>query len=163
MHRPTTRHYSAVKRLLQYLHGTIEYGLFIKKLTSISSCFFDANWAENVNGRISQVTISFFWLPMLSRGAQRSRKQLPAPSPNSNIRRSHLPFQITWIYLSFMKLVSLLEHTSTIYYAKSMLPTYALIRFFTHEQSTSPLISTWCMTRFKMIVYVYLMSHPVIN
>lgn len=46
LHAPTTTHWSAIKRILRYVSGTINYGLKIKKSRSmIVSAFSDADWA----------------------------------------------------------------------------------------------------------------------
>ncbi|PKI35921.1 hypothetical protein CRG98_043675 [Punica granatum] len=55
MHRPTTTHWTAVKRILRYLKGTITYGLHIcpGRISSIHG-FFDADWAGNPDDRRSR-------------------------------------------------------------------------------------------------------------
>lgn len=46
MHKPTTHHWAALKRLLRYLHGTITNGLFFHKQSPlILHAFTDADWA----------------------------------------------------------------------------------------------------------------------
>lgn len=48
MHRPTTVHWDAVKRLLRYLSGTTDHGLALHRHTSLSlHAFSDADWAGN--------------------------------------------------------------------------------------------------------------------
>ena len=48
MHRPTTEHWNAAKRLLWYLCGTLTHGLFLHKANSLSlHAFSDADWAGN--------------------------------------------------------------------------------------------------------------------
>ena len=58
MHSPTTNHWSAVKRILRYLHGTSNHGLLISQSSSSVlhaytdaafnslSAFSDADWAR---------------------------------------------------------------------------------------------------------------------
>jgi hypothetical protein len=46
LHSPTTVHWSAVKRILRYVNGTLNMGLKIGKSTSmLVSAFSDADWA----------------------------------------------------------------------------------------------------------------------
>ena len=48
MHRPTTDHWNAVKRLLRYLSGTANHGLALRHHTSLSLyAFSDADWVGN--------------------------------------------------------------------------------------------------------------------
>nr|GLL46186.1 Retrovirus-related Pol polyprotein from transposon RE2 [Ipomoea trifida] len=45
-HRPTTDHWAAVKRLLRYLCGTLNHGIFLHKVNPVSlHAYTDANWA----------------------------------------------------------------------------------------------------------------------
>lgn len=48
MHRPTTFHWLAVKRLLCYLNGTAHHGLFLQKCSPLCLyAFSNVNWADN--------------------------------------------------------------------------------------------------------------------
>ena len=48
MHRPTTEYWTAVKRVLRYLSGTMSHGVFFPtKTTSALHAFTDADWAGN--------------------------------------------------------------------------------------------------------------------
>ena len=54
MHQPSTLHWSAVKRLLRYLKGTLNHGLFFRKHSPLClHAFADANWAGNLDDRTS--------------------------------------------------------------------------------------------------------------
>lgn len=54
LHAPTTQHWSAVKRILQYIHGTLKLGLNIRRSSSmVVSAFSDADWAGCVDDRRS--------------------------------------------------------------------------------------------------------------
>lgn len=47
MNSPTSGHWSAIKRLLRYLHGTIHHGLFFQKGTPLAlHAYSNANWAR---------------------------------------------------------------------------------------------------------------------
>lgn len=46
LHTPTTDHYTAVKRILRYISGTMDFGLkFVKSRSNLVSAFSDADWA----------------------------------------------------------------------------------------------------------------------
>jgi len=54
LHAPTTVHWSAVKRILRYVRGTIKHGLQIKRSSSmLVSAFSDADWTGDVDDRRS--------------------------------------------------------------------------------------------------------------
>jgi histone deacetylase 1/2 len=54
LHAPTSVHWSAVKRILRYVRGTIDFGLKIKHSQStMVSAFSDADWAGCVDDRRS--------------------------------------------------------------------------------------------------------------
>ncbi|URD92505.1 Retrotransposon protein [Musa troglodytarum] len=54
MHQLSTTHWSAVKRILRYLKGTLHHGMFLRKHTPLNlHTFVDVNWAGNFNDRTS--------------------------------------------------------------------------------------------------------------
>ena len=54
MSSPTSIHWAAVKRILRYLHDTIDMGLCLtKSSTDLLSAFSDADWAGNPDDRRS--------------------------------------------------------------------------------------------------------------
>ncbi|KAF5449795.1 hypothetical protein F2P56_030207 [Juglans regia] len=54
MHSPSTLHWSAVKRLIRYLVGTIDYGIMLRTNSPQTlHAFADADWACDPNDRTS--------------------------------------------------------------------------------------------------------------
>jgi hypothetical protein len=54
MSSPTDVHWTAVKRILRYLHSTIDLGLcFTRSSSSLLSSYSDADWADNPDDRCS--------------------------------------------------------------------------------------------------------------
>jgi hypothetical protein len=54
LHTPTNVHWSAVKRILRYIHGTSKLGLHVwKSKTMMVSAFSDVDWAGCVDDRRS--------------------------------------------------------------------------------------------------------------
>lgn len=48
MHTLTTSHWTAVKRILRYIKGTVSHGLVFQRSSSLAlTCFSDADWAGN--------------------------------------------------------------------------------------------------------------------
>ncbi|KAM2226438.1 hypothetical protein TB1_019594 [Malus domestica] len=45
LHRPTETHFQAVKRVLRFLKGTVDEGLWFKKSSLHLTAFLDADWA----------------------------------------------------------------------------------------------------------------------
>jgi hypothetical protein len=66
LHAPTTAHWSAVKRILRYLHGTCGLGILSRRSSSLLlSAFSDADWAGNVDDRRSTGGFAIFLGPNL--------------------------------------------------------------------------------------------------
>lgn len=53
MHSPTVAHFNAVKRLLQYLQGTLHYGLQFSDSSLDLQAYSDSDWAGSVIDRKS--------------------------------------------------------------------------------------------------------------
>ncbi|GKB47586.1 gag/pol polyprotein [Tanacetum coccineum] len=50
MHAPTKNHWSAVKRILRYLHGTVEHGMLIRRSSgSTLQAFTNVLWKGNLD------------------------------------------------------------------------------------------------------------------
>jgi histone deacetylase 1/2 len=66
LHAPTIVHWSAVKRILQYIHGTLSLGLQVRRSSSmLVSVFSDADWAGCVDDRRSAGGFTVFLGPNL--------------------------------------------------------------------------------------------------
>lgn len=75
LHAPTTQHWSAVKRIIRYLKGTLTMGLKLRRSSStLASAFSDADWAGCIDDRRSTGEFAvFFGINLVSWSA---RKQL---------------------------------------------------------------------------------------
>jgi hypothetical protein len=61
LHAPTTVHWSAVKRILRYIQGSLTIGLKFRKSPSmVVSAFSDADWAGCVDDRRSTGCFAMF-------------------------------------------------------------------------------------------------------
>jgi histone deacetylase 1/2 len=62
LHAPTTTHWSAVKRIMRYIQGTLSMGLKVRRSAStIVSAFSDADWAGCVDDRRSTGGFAVFF------------------------------------------------------------------------------------------------------
>ncbi|KAK0575318.1 hypothetical protein LWI29_037144 [Acer saccharum] len=62
MHRPTTIHWNAVKRVLRYLKGTLNHGLLIRRHSSPHlHAFADADWVGDSDDRRSTTAYVVFY------------------------------------------------------------------------------------------------------
>ena len=61
LHSPTEDHWSAVKRILRFVHGTLDHGLLLRRSASISVVVYsDADWAGDVGDRRSMGGYALF-------------------------------------------------------------------------------------------------------
>ncbi|KAA3468594.1 hypothetical protein EPI10_014467 [Gossypium australe] len=65
MHKPLDVHFTAVKRILRYLKGTVDYGLEFKAGARVSTMgFADANWGVDLDDKRSTTGYCLFlWQP----------------------------------------------------------------------------------------------------
>ncbi|XP_052489877.1 uncharacterized mitochondrial protein AtMg00810-like [Gossypium raimondii] len=61
MHKPLEQHFKAVKRILRYLQGTLEYGIIFKDAPRVSLVgYSNANWVTDLDGRRSTTRFCVF-------------------------------------------------------------------------------------------------------
>jgi histone deacetylase 1/2 len=64
IHAPTTSYWTAVKRILRYIHGTRTIGLtFLKSSSTLFSAYSDADWAGDLDDRRSTGGFAIFFGP----------------------------------------------------------------------------------------------------
>ena len=60
MHKPTTTHFAAAKRILRYLQGTLSLGIRFRSGSSFLTAFIDSDWAGDPYDRCSTTGITVF-------------------------------------------------------------------------------------------------------
>jgi histone deacetylase 1/2 len=61
LHAATTEHWTAVKRILRYVQGTLKVGInFTKSSSMLLSAFLDADWADSLDDRRSTGGFAIF-------------------------------------------------------------------------------------------------------
>ena len=88
MHSPTDGHWSLVKRIVRYLHGTAMYGLHITRGSSLSlHGFTDVVWAGSLDDRKSTGVYLYILVTHLFLGNLENNAQWLVHRLKQNIRR----------------------------------------------------------------------------
>jgi histone deacetylase 1/2 len=88
LHVPTTAHWSAVKRILRYVKGAMDVGLYIRKSNSrLVSAFSDADWVGSVDDRRSTGGFAVYFGPNLISWSARKQPTVSQSSTQASINR----------------------------------------------------------------------------
>jgi histone deacetylase 1/2 len=92
LHAPTTTHWTAVKRILRYIHGTRTVGLtFQRSSSTLLSAFSDVDWAGDLDYRPSTGGFAIFFGPNIISWSARNNLLCLAQALRQNTK--HLPMQ----------------------------------------------------------------------
>ena len=73
METPTMTHFKALKRILRYIKGTINFDLFYGYSNSFDLvCYNDSDWAKDMDDRKNTHVLFSTWETQLSHGIQKS-------------------------------------------------------------------------------------------
>ncbi|KAH9696496.1 retrovirus-related pol polyprotein from transposon RE1 [Citrus sinensis] len=99
MHRPTTTHWCAVKRILRYLKGTTTYGLLYSSGSMELQAFSDADYAGDPDDRVSTGGSYIFIGPNLISWSSKKQKRVS----RSSIEVEYIQLAYTTATLSWFR------------------------------------------------------------
>jgi hypothetical protein len=125
MHNPTEEHWSAVKRILRYVFGTLQYGIQLFKDSNFQiHAYSDADWARSINDRRS--TSSFCIYLGKNIISWQAKKQATVSRSNTEAEYRSLAsacIEIMWVEF-FLKEITLSSHSIPILWCDNIGATF---------------------------------------
>ena len=99
LHEPRTPHWSAVKRILRYVHFTVDSGLrFRSSSSTLLSAFSDADWAGNMDDRRSTGGYAIFYGGNLIAWSARKQSTVSRSSTESEYKAlANATAELVWV------------------------------------------------------------------
>ncbi|KAG8498357.1 hypothetical protein CXB51_006727 [Gossypium anomalum] len=99
MHQPLDIHFKAVKRILRYLHGTLDYGLtFTKTSKPMLEGFSDASWGSDVDDRRSTSGYCVFFSGNPVSWSSKKQQVVSRSSAEAEYKSlAHIVTEMVWI------------------------------------------------------------------
>jgi hypothetical protein len=116
MHSPHEIHWIAVKRVLRYLKGTIEFGLLYIPGTITMHAYYDSDWANNPDDRRSTTSYGVFLGTNLISWCSKRQSVVSRSSTEAEYRSmTHTTAELYWLYMLFQELQITLSTASSLW------------------------------------------------
>ncbi|XP_071681765.1 uncharacterized protein [Lolium perenne] len=125
LHAPTTVHWTAVKRILRYVSGTVSLGLTFRRSSStLVSAFSDADWAGCVDDRRSTGGFVVFLGPNLISWSARKQATVSRSSTEAEYKSlANATAEVIWIE-SLLKELGIRRYETSCLWCDNMGATY---------------------------------------
>lgn len=99
MHKPLDTHFKAIKRILRYLRGTLDYGLqFTRNSKLLLEGYSDASWGSDIDDRRSTSGFCVFFGGNPISWSSRKQKVVSRSTAEAEYRSlAHVTAEIAWI------------------------------------------------------------------
>jgi hypothetical protein len=116
MHSPTTAHWTAAKRVLRYLKGSINHGLQFGKGTLHLNAYSDSDWAGNPDDRRSTTGFALFLGPCLISWCAKKQPVVSKSSTEAEYRSlAFATAELCWLRMLFKELGLFLHSPPTLW------------------------------------------------
>ncbi|GKV11763.1 hypothetical protein SLEP1_g22986 [Rubroshorea leprosula] len=136
MHKPTTSHFQAVKRILRYLKGTMDYGLQLYHHSLLSlHMFTDADWAGCVDTRQSVSSYCLFLGNSLISWSSKKQHTVARSSAEAEYRAlANATAEVLWVRQLLFELYTFLP-TAPVLFCDNLSAIYLSLNPIQHQRS----------------------------